>query len=237
MRIRPWQYILFSVALIAALLAASTGTYFAVVRQERLEQLERIESESEELLKQVREAREQLDQTQERLDELEVMLVNLNRTQAIMSGTATPSRSGRRHTAVTMPVTMASGYSAARLDRALKGTGLAGLGEALAAAEEATGINALILVGICALETGWGTSRLARDKCNMGGLGAYDGREYSAGITFSTRESSVMFLAELLRDKPGGCLAEIGAWYATDPRWARKVGGCVKIIAERSEKQ
>lgn len=227
MKIRPWLFLLLSVAL----LAAGTGTYFSIVRQERLDQLERIESESEELLKQVREAREQLDQAQERLDELEVMLVNLRRTQDILAGTAAPSRGGRRYSAVTMPVTMPSGYSAARLDRSLKGTGLAGLGEALAAAEEATGINALILAGICAHETGWGTSRLARDKCNMGGLGAYDGREYSAGITFSTREASVMFLAELLRDKPGNCLAEIGAWYAADPGWAEKVAGCVRMIA------
>ena len=121
------------------------------------------------------------------------------------------------------------------LTSALEDTGMAGLGPALVAAEAETGVNAVLLAAICAHESGWGTSPLARDKNNLAGLGAYDGREYSAGMAFATREESVMFLARLIARKPCGTLDEIGAWYATDPCWAAKVAGCVKIIAEAAE--
>lgn len=124
-------------------------------------------------------------------------------------------------------------HDVAALERALAGTDLAGLGPALVAAEAETGVNAVLLAAIIAHESGWGTSPLARDKNNLAGLGAYDGREYSAGMSFATREESVMFLARLVARNPNGTLDEIGAWYATDPCWAAKVAGCMKMIAER----
>lgn len=123
----------------------------------------------------------------------------------------------------------------ATLEQALAGTELAGLGPALVAAEAETGVNSVLLAAICAHETGWGTSALARDKNNMAGLGAYDGREYSAGMTFATKEESVMFLARLVARNPNGTLDEIGAWYATDPMWPAKVAACMQIINEEVE--
>lgn len=126
-------------------------------------------------------------------------------------------------------------HDVAALEQALAGTDLAGLGPALVAAEAETGVNAVLLAAIIAHESGWGTSPLARDKNNLAGLGAYDGREYSAGMSFATREESVMFLARLVARNPNGTLDEIGAWYATDPCWAAKVAGCMKIIAEAGE--
>lgn len=126
-------------------------------------------------------------------------------------------------------------HDVAALERALAGTDLAGLGPALVAAEAETGVNAVLLAAIIAHESGWGTSPLARDKNNLAGLGAYDGREYSAGMSFATREESVMFLARLVARNPNGTLDEIGAWYATDPCWAAKVAGCMQIINEEVE--
>ena len=128
------------------------------------------------------------------------------------------------------PIKRPSGLDANFLERAFAGTELAGLGECLIAAEADTGISALILAGIIAHESGWGTSALARDKNNMAGLGAYDGREYTAALTFENREECVMFLAELLRDRPGESLEEISGWYASDPRWAAKVAACIEMI-------
>ncbi len=116
------------------------------------------------------------------------------------------------------------------LDRALAGTGLAGLGQALYVAEAETGVSAVLLAAICAHESGWGTSRLAREKNNLAGLGAYDGCEYTAALTFESRAECVMYLARLLRDRPG-TLDDVGRWYATDPGWSRKVAGCVRMIA------
>ncbi len=142
------------------------------------------------------------------------------------------------------PIKRPSGLDANFLERAFAGTELAGLGECLIAAEADTGISALILAGIIAHESGWGTSRLARDKGNLAGLGAYDGQEYSAGIRFDSRADSIMYLARLLathyapRGKHyGGShdLQGIGVRYASDPGWAAKVEGCMKIIAEAGQ--
>jgi membrane-bound lytic murein transglycosylase B len=184
----------------------------------------------EQQLDQMHEIRRQLEDAEDRMADLEQMLLNLRRMEQIVSGDALPSRGGRL-TLTTMPLTMPSGFTAERLDRALADTALAGLGQALCRAEKETGINGVILAAICAHESGWGESRLAREKNNLAGMGAYDGREYSCGMTFGSREDCVMYLAELLRDKPG-TLDEIGAWYASDPGWAEKVAGCMKMIAE-----
>lgn len=227
---RRWQYLLFSIALAVIVLAVGTSSYLAIVRQERLEELEQIERDAELYLDELRQAREQLREAEERLEALEDMLLNLHQMQQIAERSAAPSRGGRI-TLATMPLTTPSGYTAARLERALADTGLAGLGHAFYGAEKKHGINGVILAAICAHESGWGTSRLAREKNNLAGLGAYDGRECACGMTFESREECVMYLARLLRDKPG-TLEQVGRWYASDPRWAAKVAGCVRVSGD-----
>lgn len=236
MKVKPWFFLTVSVLIVAGALAVSAAT------QARQDELRELQIESDQQLRQLREVHEQLDEAMEKMAELEDMLLNLRRMEALVTGA--PFRGGRV-TVATMPLTTPSGYSAARFELALADTGLAGIGEALVAAEEKTGINGLVLVAICAHESGWGTSRLARDKGNLAGLGAYDGQEYSAGIRFDSRAASVMFLAELLAVKyaPGGCyyggshdLQGIGARYASDPRWAVKVAGCMSAIFKKAGK-
>lgn len=224
MKLKTWLFLSASIILTVGALAISNAF------QARQDQLRDLGAECDQRLEQLRDIQEQLDGAKERMDELETMLLNLRRTESIVTRSATPSRGGRQLTVQTMPVTLPSGFSAARFERAFAGTGLEGIGAALVQAENVYGINALVLAAICAHESGWGSSRLAREKCNLAGLGAYDGAEYSAGITFDSRAASIFFLAQLLRDKPGTCLAEIGAWYATDPRWAEKVAGCMRVI-------
>ena len=92
----------------------------------------------------------------------------------------------------------------------------------------------VVLAAICAHESGWGRSKLARERNNLAGLGAYDGREYACGMTFDTRADCIDYLARLLAGRPG-TLTEVGAWYAEDPGWSAKVGACVKIIAEAGQ--
>ena len=205
MKLRRWQFLLISMLIILIILALGTDRYFALVRQ----------------------AQEQ---------------IRLQRTEQIVSGTL-PSRGGHQYTATTMPLLSPSGFSPARFERAFAGTGLEGIGEALALAEAETDINALVLAAIIVHESGWGRSRIAKEKNNLAGLGAYDGREYSAGIKFDSRTASIMFLAELLavHYAPGGQfyggshdLAGIGVRYASDPRWAAKVAGCMRVIVGRA---
>lgn len=223
MKVKPWFFLTISTLVVAGALAVY------VASQARQDELRELQIESDQQLQQLREARQQLEEAVDRLDELEGMLFNLRQMQQL---TGSLSRGGRQLTLTTMPLDTPSGYSAVRFERAFAGTGLSGIGEALVAAEAETGVNAVLLAAICAHESGWGTSALARDKNNMAGLGAYDGREYTAALTFENREECVMFLAELLRDRPG-TLEQVGTWYASDPAWAQKVAGCMKIIAGR----
>ncbi len=238
MKVKPLFFLTVSVLIVAGALAVSTAS------QARQDEIEELEVEAGKQLDQLRKARKQLDEAAERLGELETMLLNLRRMEGIVSGQAMPSRGDRQLTLATMPLDMPSGFTAERFERAFAGTALAGIGEALVEAERETGINALVLAGIIVHESGWGRSKLARDKNNLAGLGAYDGREYSAGIRFDSRTASIMFLAELLavHYAPGGQfyggshdLRGIGVRYASDPRWAMKVAGCMKMIAEVSE--
>lgn len=233
---KRWHYITLSTLVIAAIFA------MLVASEQRAGLLDDLRAENAYLQRRLNQSLEQLHTMTARQTELEQQLCYVRQMEQICS--ATPSRGGRQITVLTMPLDTPSGYTAARFERVLSGTVLAGIGEALVAAEEETGINALILAGIIVHESGWGTSRLSRDKHNLAGLGAYPGQEYSAGITFGSRAGSVMFLAELLAVKyaPGGCyfggsfdLAGVGVRYATDPGWARKVAGCVRSIAERGD--
>jgi len=234
MKVKPWQFLLVSTLILAGILA------FHAASQARQDELRALEQEREQQIQQLQDLRRQLQEASDRLEELETMLLNLQRMQDIVSR-GVPSRGGRM-TLATMPLDMPSGFTAERLEMALAGTALAGLGQAFYGAEKACGINAVILAAICAHESGWGTSKLAREKGNLAGLGAYDGAEYSCGIAFDSRAASVMFLADLLATKycPGGCyyggsfdLKGVGVRYASDPRWAAKVAACMKIIAGR----
>ena len=119
---KRWQYLLFSTALAVIVLAVGTGSYLAIVRQERLEALEQTERDAEIYLEQLREARDQLREAEERLEALEDMLLNLHQMQQIAERSAAPSRGGRI-TLATMPLTTPSGFTAERLEMALAGTG------------------------------------------------------------------------------------------------------------------
>lgn len=233
-RLKGWQFLFVSGVLVFVALTLSAAS------EARQNELRDLRLDRDRQLERLMEIRQQLQEASDRLVELEEMLLNLQRTEQIVSG-ASPPRGGRQYTATTMPVTTPSGFSATRFERAFAGTGLEGIGEALALAEAETGINALVLAGIIAHESGWGTSRLAQEKQNLAGLGAYDGQEYSAGIRFDSRASSIMFLAELLaiHYAPGGKyyggshdLQGIGVKYASDPAWARKVAKRMRVIME-----
>ncbi len=186
-----------------------------------------------------RELKAEIEAERERLAGVErekagLLSENIELRRTLQNRTSTLSRGGRPGGFETLPVTQPSGLDAAFFEDAFASTDLAGIGGALVDAETATGISALVLAGIVALETGWGSSRLARDKNNLAGLGAFDGREYSAGIAFGSREESILFLARLLRDRPG-TLTEIGEWYASDPAWVGKVAGCMALIGGAKE--
>ncbi len=143
----------------------------------------------------------------------------------------------------TMNALSTSDFTARQYERAwsrLGAHGLLGTGPALLRAEETYGVNSLILAAIAYHESGGGMSKIAREKHNLFGLGAFDSSPYLSAISFPTKDDSIYFAARLLRNSylsswgrnyRGDNLAAIGVSYASDPLWAAKIGNCMSMIA------
>lgn len=103
-------------------------------------------------------------------------------------------------------LTVLSGCTAEELEALLKGSGLEGLGECYAEKEQTHGINALFLISVAQLESGFGESKLAENCNNLGGIkNGNDGY-----MEFPTKQDCVEYQATLLRDD---YLDENGKYY------------------------
>lgn len=151
---------------------------------------------------------------------------------------------GAKNAALRENVAALSGSSGADIDKALKGTALYGLGDAFARAEEKYGVNAFFLAGIAALESGYGTSKIANDKNNLFGFCAYDDSPYSSAKRFATREEGIDYVAGFLSEEylssggryfKGLSVDSVGRSYATDPSWADKVSMVMNDLTRRAE--
>ena len=98
--------------------------------------------------------------------------------------------------------------------------GLQGLGVCFIEAEEKYNINAIVLTAIACLESAYGTSKLAREKNNLFGLGAndeYKGDANKYGGYFSTKEDPKAKWCYC-----GGAtdIYAIGNIWCSNPEWA-----------------
>jgi hypothetical protein len=151
-----------------------------------------------------------------------------------------PYRVGRAVTPNT-DVLSVSGYAAWMIDEALGlTTPLPKLGAAFMRAEREEGINARCFVAHAMLESGWGTSAIARYKRNLFGYNAYDRDPWKHARRFSSHARGVAAVAEILRESyltPGGrwwygftTLRGINRYYASDVHWADKVAVLANVI-------
>jgi len=143
-------------------------------------------------------------------------------------------------------VLSASGFTSEMYEAAwsaLGAFGLMGTGDALARAESRWGVNSLVLAAIAYLESAGGESRISREKNNLFGLGAYDADPYECAFSFKSKEESIDYIASLLKESYlseegpyycGSSVEAVGENYATDPEWASKVMGVMKMIADVS---
>ena len=134
-----------------------------------------------------------------------------------------------------------SGYAAWMIDEALGlTTPLPRLGAAFMRAERDEGINARYFVAHAMLESGWGTSAIARYKRNLFGYNAYDRDPWRYARRFASHARGVTTVAAILRESyltPGGrrwygftTLRAINRYYASDPRWADKVAVLANVV-------
>jgi len=134
-----------------------------------------------------------------------------------------------------------SGYAAWMIDEVLAATTpLPRLGAAFMKAERKHGINARYFLAHAFLESGWGTSDIARLKRNLFGYNAFDRDPWKHATRYRTYQAGIQSVAEKLRE---GYLAPDGRWwyrfttarainryYASDPRWADKVARTANVI-------
>lgn len=145
----------------------------------------------------------------------------------------TPYRIGRVVTPST-DILSRSGYAAWMIDDFLaRNTPLRGLGSAFVRAEQKHGLNARYFVAHAMLESGWGTSDIARYKRNLFGYNAYDRDPWKHAARYRSFEAGIMDVAGRIRERyltPGGrwwygytTLRAMNMYYASDVRWADKI--------------
>ena len=109
---------------------------------------------------------------------------------------------------------------------------LKGLGQAFCDGEEKHNINALFVLAIVRLESGSGTSYLARNKNNLGGIKG-GGDEYRA---FDSKEECIAYMFDLLDriyiSKGRDTIDEIGHIYCATGGWIPQVKSLFNDLLE-----
>lgn len=134
-----------------------------------------------------------------------------------------------------------TGISARQLNKAFEGTRMAGTGSAFVEAEKETGVNAIFLASIAALESGWGSSPNARNKNNLFGFGSYD-YDSSQTVVFSSKTQGVVKVARALRRDylntngayfHGATPSGVNVKYCTSSNWKNQVTTIMNMIVNR----
>lgn len=135
-----------------------------------------------------------------------------------------------------------SGLNSERAEALIQGTGLEGLGKAFVETEEKYQINAYYLIAHAAWESGWGRSRISKEKNNLFGFTAYDSSPYSSARGFSSKQEGIDVVANYIHTHylnpegkyfNGSHLKGMNVRYATDENWQR---GIAKIMISLANK-
>ncbi len=109
--------------------------------------------------------------------------------------------------------------------------------------EEEYNINGIFVASIGIHESAWGTSRIAKNKYNLFGYGAYDSNPYNGAYSFSSYSEAIDLLARVLvkyylnpkgtiiydgqaasgKYYNGSTVSGVNQKYATDKNWANSV--------------
>jgi len=126
-------------------------------------------------------------------------------------------------------------------DTMLQGTNLEGIGKAIEQAEKDYSVNGLYLMGLCIVESGWGTSPFAVNRNNLVGWNAIDSNPNKA-TTFESKEDCILHVAQKLQQNyltEGGAYFEgytakdIDVHYCTDKLHANKIVNVVNELIEK----
>ncbi|WP_304576677.1 glucosaminidase domain-containing protein [Romboutsia ilealis] len=112
--------------------------------------------------------------------------------------------------------------------------GLRGIEEAAIRAEYEYGINAFATIAVASLESGYGSSDIAKDKNNLYGMNAQDHDPYTLAYSYNSKYNSAMDFARVLStgyiNKGLTTLDSIQSKYTSDPNWGNKVNTIMQKI-------
>ncbi|WP_134699145.1 N-acetylglucosaminidase [Ammoniphilus sp. YIM 78166] len=136
-----------------------------------------------------------------------------------------------------------SGLDKETADALLEGTGLEGLGKAFVETEERYQVNAYYLIAHAAWESGWGKSRISKEKNNLFGFAAYDKSPYHSAKGFRSKEEGIDVVAKYVQEhylNPNGRffngphLKGMNVRYATDENWQRGIAKVMTGLANKA---
>lgn len=124
---------------------------------------------------------------------------------------------------------------------------MTGIGSCMESNQNTYGVNALLMAGIAANESGWGSSQICRDKNNLFGLNAVDSSPYTSAGTFLSAEACVSDFAQIWMSKGylnpddwryfGGFLGNkasgLNVKFGSDPYWGEKAASIAWLLDEK----
>lgn len=129
---------------------------------------------------------------------------------------------------------------------------LNGLGSYFIQYQNTYGTNAALVYGVAVLESGWGTSSIAKNKNNLFGHGAMDSNPYYGANGYSTASDSILYHSKVFISEGycdpldysgryfGSHLGDKGSGsnvkYASDPYWGEKAASICWQLASRYQK-
>ncbi|XCP84216.1 triple tyrosine motif-containing protein [Roseburia hominis] len=148
-----------------------------------------------------------------------------------------------------LPFRSVSSYQGSTLNSIINGrvsgtSKMRDLGNALVNLQNTYGVNALLMTGVAANESAWGTSRIAREKNNLFGLNAVDSSPGQSSTYYSSVEQCVKEYAEIHMSKQylnpenwkyfgaylGNKASGINLKYASDPYWGEKAANIAWVL-------
>lgn len=155
-----------------------------------------------------------------------------------------------------LPLRSTTSYSADTLNALLAGKTTAsslmrGRGGAFVNAQNTYGVNALLMTGVAANESAWGTSWIAMNKNNLFGLNAVDESPGTSANTFASPEVCINDFANAWMSRGylnpndsryyGGFLGNkasgINVMYASDPYWGEKAANVAYALDKNQGSQ
>ena len=119
--------------------------------------------------------------------------------------------------------------------------------------EDEYNINGIFVAAIGIHESAWGTSKLAKNKYNLFGYGAYDSNPYNGAYTFSSYSESIDLIARVLvkyyinpagtkiydgqvasgKYYNGNTISAVNQKYATDTNWKNAIYKYMQYLYEK----